>query len=193
MNREATTFSGAGSGGAVNRSDAGFSLVELAVYIVLLGVISAIVAATVLGLFRSEKTVSSLTNAASQSQVFVSILNQDIRSARELAVRDGGTRVIASVASATNPITWSCVTWVVTGSGSERAITRNGKAQLDHVRQNGVEPFFASASGADAPQGKEGTLLYNFRAADSESGIVNVDGNVSMEAQGTLGAAVHCI
>lgn len=183
----------ASSPGSVDVGDPGFSLVELAIYVALLGIISAIVAATVLGLFRSEKTVSSLTNAANQSQIFVSVLNQDVRSARELAVRDAGSTVIASVASKTSPITWSCVTWAVAGSGTERSITRNGKSMLDHVRQNGVEPFFASASGADTPKGKEGTLIYDFRAADADSGIVNVDGNVSMEAQGALGDPVHCI
>lgn len=173
--------------------DAGFSLVELAIYIVLLGILSAIVAATVLGLLRSEKTVSSLTNASNQSQVFVSVLNQDLRSAREFAVRNAGNTVIASVASKTSPIAWSCVTWTITGSGDNRTIARNGKPLLDHVRQNGSAPFFSSASGAEVPQGKEGTLLYNFRAADADSGVVAVDGNVSLEAQGTSGSPAHCI
>lgn len=173
--------------------DRGFSLTELAIYVALLGVISAIIAASIFGLFRSEKTVSSLTNAASQSQILISVLNQDVRSARELAVRDGGATVLLSVASRSTPITWSCVTWKVTGSGNNRAITRGGKTLLDHVRQHGTSVFFATASGADAPQGKEGTLVYDFLAADADSGLVTVDGNVSMEAQGTLGSTAQCI
>lgn len=180
-------------GRVLRDEDAGFSLPELAVYIVLLGIISTIVAASVLGLFRSEKTVSSLTNAANESQVFVSLLNQDVRSARELAVRNSGATVILSVANKTTPISWSCVTWAVTGSGTDRAITRNGETQLAHVRQHGVQPFFAVAAGADAPQGKEGTLLYDFRAADADSDLIAVTGTVSMEAQGTLGSPAHCI
>lgn len=173
--------------------DDGFSLTELAVYVAVLGVISAIVAASVLGLFRSEKTVTSLTNSANESQVLVSMLNQDLRSAREFAVRGGGTTLVASVAGRGTPITWECVTWQVTGAGADRAIVRDGKTVLEHVRADGASPFFATASGADVPQGKEGTLLYDFRAATDESGIILVDGNVSNEAQGTLGAPAHCI
>lgn len=180
------------------RDDSGFSLTELAVYIVVLGVISAVVAASILGLFRSEKTVSSLTNSANQSQLLVSMLNQDLRSAREFAVRNSGRTVVLSVASRTSPITWSCVTWEVSGGAdaepdSDRRITRNTVAILDHARQNGTNPFFSTASGADTPQGKEGTLLYDFRAATSDSGIINVEGSVSNEAQGVLGATAHCV
>jgi len=174
-------------------SDRGFSLTELAIYVALLGIVSAIVAASVFGLFRSEKTVSSLTNAASQSQVLISVLNQDVRSARELAVRDSGATVLLSVASTATSISWNCVTWKVVGSGTERTITRDGKPVLDHVRQHGTAAFFATASGTDVPQGKEGTLLYDFLAADTDSGLVKVNGNVSLEAQGTLGSPAQCI
>ena len=173
--------------------DRGFSIPELAVYIVLLGIISAIVAASVFGLFRSQKTVSSLTTAASESQILISVLNQDLRSARELSVRNGGTTVIASVASKSSPITWRCVTWNVAGTGSNLSITRNGKTMLQSAKQHGAAPFFATATGADVPQGKEGTLIYDFLAADKVSSMVAVDGTVSMEAQGKLGDPAQCI
>ena len=173
--------------------DEGFSLTELAVYILVFGVLAAIVAMSVLSLFRTESTVSSLTNSASESQIFVSVLNQDLRSAREVAVRDEGSRVVLSVAGDSTPITWECVTWQVTGTAGDQSIARNGAVLLEHVRANGENPFFVTASGADLPQGKEGTLHYNLRAATSESGIVNVEGVVSNEAQGQLGAPAHCI
>lgn len=175
--------------------DSGFSMTELAVYIAVLGIITLVVAASILSLFRSEKTVSSLTNSASQLQVLVSTLNKDLRSAREFAVRDSGQTVVLSVASSTSPITWSCVTWAVAGAESDpdRQIKRNGALILDHVRSNDPDPFFATASGADVPQGKEGTLLYDFRAGTDDSGTVNVEGSVSNEAQGVLGATAHCI
>lgn len=173
--------------------DGGFSLAELAVYIIVLGILAAVVAASVLGLFRSEKAVSSLTDSANESQIFISYLNRDLRSAREVAVRDGGQEVVASVASFSTPITWNCVTWKVTGSGDERTITRNGKTVLEHAQPGGGGTFFATASGVDVPQGKEGTVLYDFRVATSSSGVVPVVGTVSSEAQGTLGAPAQCI
>ena len=174
------------------REESGFSLVELAIYIVLLGIVSAIVAATVLSIFRSEKSVSGLTTSANESQLFVTVLNQDIRSARELAVRDGGARLVASVASRQSPITWTCVTWQVSGSGGEYSVTRNGNVFVENVRADGTEPFFSTASGSDVGQGEEDTVDYKFIATDDSSGRVEVRGAVSNVAQGTHGAPKHC-
>lgn len=171
--------------------DAGFSLTELAVYILVVGIISAIVAASVLSLFRSEETVSSLTNSANESQIFVNVLNQDLRSAREFAVRDEGTTVVASVATKTTPVTWSCVTWAATGTGNDRTITRNGKTLLENARPAGSAPFFATD--ADVTQGSGGSLAYDFRVATSDSGIIEVRGTVSNEAQGDADATASCI
>lgn len=108
-------------------------------------------------------------------------------------MRNGGTTVIASVASKSSPITWRCVTWSVVGSGSNVSIARNGKTMLQSARPHGVGPFFATATGTDVPQGKEGTLIYDFLAADKVSSMVTVDGTVSMEAQGKLGDPAQCI
>lgn len=173
------------------RDDAGFSLPELGVYIIIVGILAAIMAASVLSLFRSEDTVSSLTNSANESQIFVNVLNQDLRSAREFAVRDSGNTVVASVANKGTPVTWDCVTWAVTGTVDDYTITRNGHALLEHARTDGATPFFATAT--DVTQGSQGSLAYDFRVATSDSGIINVKGTVSNEAQGDTAATAHCV
>lgn len=172
--------------------DRGFSLVELAVYILVFGILMTVITAVIITLFRSEKTVSGLTNTANDSQTLVTQLNRDVRNARAFAVRDGGHRVVASVASsAAGAISWQCVNWVATGSGTNYRITRNGVALLDRTQPNGTELFFSTAGPSEISRGQSGTLTFTFRAATSDEGLIDVFGSIGNVAQGTT-APLEC-
>ncbi|MGK0741070.1 PulJ/GspJ family protein [Leucobacter sp. Z1108] len=182
-------------------ADAGFSLVELAVYIVVLGLISTVIATTMVSLFRSESTVSGLTTSASDGQNAATILRADIRNAREFRVTDGGATLTASVAGRSASITWQCVRWQVTGSGNERILTRDEKPDaagqpwntvgslpifLTEVgpRTDGATtfPFFAGG----AASGVEGTLTYSWRVGTSDGGTINIVGDTRNRTQGQV-------
>ena len=138
--------------------DAGFSLVELAIYVVLLGIISSIVASTVVVSFRSEQTVSDTTNVASSSQNFITAFSRDMRNARSAEVSSDGSTITAEVASTSGDICWNTVTWTFAGDRVER----NGGALIDAGVTSG-------SFGADNSDGvlsvtdTERTVTYNFK------------------------------
>lgn len=183
------------------RDDDGFSLSELAVYIVVLGIISAIVAAVIVTLFRSEETVSAVTTSTSDAQNAVSVLQSDIRNARTFTSAPNGRSLTASVAGrASGAISWRCVTWAVTGSGSEQALTRSERADaagvtapvptrlLEGVRAKGTTPSFF---GGSAGLGAAGILAYSMEVATVKDGVIDVSGSVRNTAQGA-GATSTC-
>ena len=175
--------------------DGGFSLVELAVYIVILGIISTIVAATTLSLFRSESTVSGLTTSASDGQNATTQLRSDIRNARQFATNSDGSTVTASVASRAASLAWQCVRWQVTGTGSDLALTRSVRGdstgQTWSTPANLLAGIQTPASGSQhfsggAASGIEGTLSYSLRINTAEDGAITVTGEARNRAQSAV-------
>lgn len=178
--------------------DAGFSLVELAVYIVVLGLISTIIAVTMVSLFRSEATVSGLTTSASDAQNAATQLRADIRNAREFRVTDSGATVTASVAGRTATLSWQCVRWQVAGSGDDRAVTRSTRPDSPASswaapgmlvtgvteRTTGAMPVPYFVGGASP--GVQGNLAYSWRIATADNGSIDVVGNASSRTQGQV-------
>ncbi|MGK0721165.1 PulJ/GspJ family protein [Leucobacter sp. W1478] len=184
--------------------DAGFSLVELAVYIVVLGLISTIIATTMVSLFRSESTVSDLTTSASDGQNAATLLRADIRNSRQFLVSgDDGETLTASVAGKSTPLEWRCVRWHVNGSGNDRTLTRdeksdnfgepwNAQASLPKFL-SGVAPLtigsnegkFFSPLGGPLP-GQGGVLTYSWKVAASDGGVINIVGDVRNRDQGQV-------
>ena len=113
---------------AATREDRGFSLVELAVYVAVLGIVSTIVATVVLSLFRTEQTVSRVTNTSNDTQILSTVFTKDVHNARSAAVGGGGTSVTLQVASTTTPLCWRDVTWAFQGGAIVRTPT-GGSAQ----------------------------------------------------------------
>lgn len=174
--------------------EAGFSLVELAVYIVIFGVISAVVVTVVISLFQSEKTVSGITNSTSGSQNMVAFLSKDIRNARQFQSSVDGTRVTASVAGAdAGGIVWQCVRWSVLGTGSDRAVVRQTKSDsagstwgantqlVGKVRPSGTDLFFVGSGAA----GSRGSLTYSMQVGTTATGVLNVGGQLGNTEQDT--------
>lgn len=103
--------------------EGGFSLVELAVYIVLLGIVTSIVAAVVMTSFRAEETVSSTTNLANSAQTVIAYLDRDIRNSPSVSPESGSSvEITLCVAgSETDVVTWHEVVW----NFSDQRITRS--------------------------------------------------------------------
>lgn len=179
----------------VSRDDHGFSLVELAVYIVILGIIATIVAATTLSLFRSEATVSGLTTSASDAQNATTMLRSDIRNARQFVTSADGATVTASIASRTTPVTWQCVRWQVSGTGADRSLARQSRTDASAqawssaaTMLSGIVPAVSGSPyfSGGAASGIKGSLSYALRVNTSDSGAINVTGDARNRAQAAV-------
>lgn len=111
-------------------SDSGFTLVELAVYIVLLGIVSAIVAAVVMTSFRAEQTVSSTTTLANSAQTVIAQLDRDVRNSSSVSPHSGSSEEIRlCVAGSQTDVTWHEVVWKF----SDEAISRSYDGGSDTI------------------------------------------------------------
>lgn len=171
--------------------DAGFSLVELAVYVVILGLISSIVAAVIVSLFRSEQTVSGITQASNTSQVVTQALTRDLRNARSFST--SGNTLTASVASAASPVTWECVQWAVDSNGDLRRKTKSNGASTwgtggviaSKVSAVGTTAYFAGGTSGTSAGTSTGTLTYSFKLPTTSSSSAEVSGQISNRSAST--------
>lgn len=147
-------------------NERGLSLVELAVYTAVFGIISTIMATMIVSLFRSEQTVTGLTESANNSQVAFRALTSDIERARQFDTNSHS--VTASVAVGADG--WECVRWSVADGNlllQKRSDTSGSAWSGPAIVAGGVGsvaglPFFSGEGHDDT-----GTLHYalSFRAA----------------------------
>ncbi len=171
-----------------DRGSAGFSLVELAVYIVVLGIISTVVATVVVSLFRSEQAVSGISSASNDSQIVSTVLTNEVRNARAMKVDDN--QVVLSVASS-NPgaVSWSCVRWVVTSgallrhevadSGTVPSNWGAGTAMATGLTRTDGRPYFAGGGTEVAAGNTTGAVAYSFALKSTSDGKLPVIGQAS--------------
>lgn len=123
---------------APRAADAGVTLTELAVYIVLLGVVGAIVAAVVVQAFRSEETVSELTSASSQGQNFSTLFRRDMANANSATVAPGGQQAVLCTFATDAATTRVPVTWSLADDQVSRAVsTAEGTVLVDRIAPGG--------------------------------------------------------
>lgn len=123
--------------------DAGFSLVEIAVYIVLLGIISSIVVAVVLTSFQAERVVSSTTSVSNSSQNFMSAFDRDVRNASLESVT--ASKVVLRVWGGDATRCRSLVTWEFSGSQITR---QKDSGAIGKIVDAGVSDGVFSAVGS---------------------------------------------
>lgn len=176
----------------LRNSDSGLTLVELAIYVIILGIFSAVVAAFVLSAFRSEQAVSGITSSTSDSQNTVLILQKDIRNARQFDVSPDGRTLTASVVGAEASPTWQCVSWEVNGAGDKQWISRNTRSDASSSEWSGAARLLGGVYEVDsstdifsgsAALGAEGTLTYALEVSTTDNGVIDVAGSVSTLGQ----------
>lgn len=174
------------------RRERGFSIVELAVYIVVLGIISTVISTVVISLFRSEETVSGITSSSNESQIISTVLGNDIRNAR--AFRVTSNSVTASVAGGGSTVTWQCVRWVVS-SGANATLTRQslpdsgtvpswgmGATMAEKVQAIGGNAYFSGGSAGAEAGTATAALNYNIGVPSAGNSVSKVAGLVSNRA-----------
>lgn len=107
-------------------SDRGLTIVELLVYSMLLVIVVALAGAMLISLMVSSKTVDTISKATTAGQLTVDSIASSIRNSSDfqLTVPSGTDQLlIARTASTNGPLTWSCVAWYysATGTGSIRS------------------------------------------------------------------------
>ena len=109
------------------RSDAGVSLVELLIYMLLAVVVLTMIAAILINSLRAESTVRASAEATSTAQLVAQSLNRGVHNASALEVVDSGSqRHSASHPSidSSSAGAWKCQAWAVV-EGEFRTTTSN--------------------------------------------------------------------
>lgn len=179
------------------RAERGFSLIELSIYIVVFGILAAVVVGVMISMFRSQVVVGETTTAANDSQVVVAMINGEVRNARRFQVNPAKTEFSASVAGTdpAQPNAWTCVRWTV--DEARGVLVRQVKpdavggygAAVDMVSDvtptDGI-PYFA----ADGGNTTTGTLRYAFDFSGAGGSPLTVSGQMSNRVFG--GASSAC-
>lgn len=174
------------------KRDQGFSLVELSVSMVVLGIIAAVVSTFMVTLFRSEQTVQGIASSSNDSQVMTVALAKDLRNARSFTTTD--TSVTASVSTPGSELGWQCVRWTVDPVAGTLARQQwpdrdvgasAGAAQAPSgVIAHGItaldpDGFFFGGTPATQSGSTTGTLEYRLRVATSGENTLEVSGRIS--------------
>ncbi len=98
-------------------TEAGYTLVELLVYSLLLVVVLTIVGAMLINLITVERQVRATTTATTSAQLAADSVSNGIRNSRAFLVRDtallgsGDELLLATTAGSGDPVSWHCRAW----------------------------------------------------------------------------------
>jgi prepilin-type N-terminal cleavage/methylation domain-containing protein len=110
---------------STRRGDEGFSLIELLVTTMLLGLVLAVVVSIYASTSQVERTVNSVTTSATDAQLAATSIERGVRSASEVRLSGvGSTLLVARVPGSADTISWSCVAWYYSASGDGKVYTR---------------------------------------------------------------------
>jgi Tfp pilus assembly protein PilW len=106
---------------AIEKSEQGFSLIELVVYSMLLVLVIGVAGGMLVSVMVNSKTVNALSDATTAGQLTVDSIDSSIRNSSDfqLTVPSGTDQLlIARTASTNGPLTWSCIGWYYSASGT---------------------------------------------------------------------------
>ncbi|GAB3028522.1 hypothetical protein GCM10027052_00060 [Parafrigoribacterium mesophilum] len=95
-------------------SEKGFTLIELLVYMLLTGLVLAIVGAMMINTMRTSNTVSSVTDASSAGQLVAHSVEKGIRNSSDFLLTSptgNDQLLLARTALGGDPIQWMCAAW----------------------------------------------------------------------------------
>lgn len=133
--------------------DGGFSLVELIIYVLLASLLLGTMAMILINSWRTQKSVTSVSEATNTGQVMGSAVERAMRNALAFDVDGTGTilRVRTSLGGALACQGFLLTTGqarITTSSGALSTNTNNWSNWASSVVQNGSTPFFAETGDA---------------------------------------------
>lgn len=170
------------------RRQEGLSLVELAVYIVVLGLISTIMATSISSSFRAETVVADTTQVSNQTQLVNTLLGNDARNARSVNAKNpvtgaltplangSYTSITFEVARQTGALCWEPVTWAFVGDKLQRTTASGTASHIDIPISNGT--FVVSGR----------TIEFSYDLASGGAAQKNASGSVVLGPAGQTGA-----
>jgi len=102
-------------------SERGFTLIELLVYSMLLVLVVGVAGGMLISVIVNSNTVNAVSNATTAGQLTVDSIDSSIRNSSDfqLTIPSGTDQLlIARTASTSGPLTWSCVGWYYSASGT---------------------------------------------------------------------------
>lgn len=147
-------------------SASGFTLIELLVYMMLAGLVLAIVGVMMINTLRTSKTTASVTEASNAGQLVSQSVEKGIRNSSDFFLNPVGSDqlLIARTAMGGATLTWKCAAWYYSAAGegsirytiSDAAIAAPDPATLATwtLLDEGIEPIapattIFSLSGSD--------------------------------------------
>lgn len=107
--------------------DAGLTLIELLVTVLLLGLVVSAVAGVMISMFSAQRTVASVTQKTTAAQAAASGIADGVRNASDLALTapSGSNQLlVVRTANSDATLTWSCRAWYFdAAAGALRATT----------------------------------------------------------------------
>ena len=112
-------------------SAVGFTLIELLVYMMLIGLVLAIVGTMMVNTMRTSSTVTSVTEASDAGQLAAHSIEKGIRNSSDFRLTPVGSDqfLVARTALSGATLTWKCAAWYYSaaGDGSIRYTTSDAE------------------------------------------------------------------
>jgi len=159
--------------------DRGFTLVELIVYMALLGIVLTIATTLLLNATRTQSTVQGASVATSTGQLVLTSVKTAVRNSTGLQISDNGKLLIARVPDGDS---WVCQAWYYDASkgGSVYTTTKASRSAINTASAgsdwtllarkagHGLSSIFAPIT-TDAPTGAAVTVNLNMDTSGQEA------------------------
>lgn len=163
--------------GHTHESAEGFTLIELLVYMMLIGLVLAIVGAMMINTMRTSSTVASVTGASNAGQLAARSIEKGIRNSSDFLLTSPGGNdqlLLARTALGGSTLTWVCAAWYYSANGdgsiryktSNTAIATPDAATLATwtLLTEGVKP--ATGTSIFSTSGEQLSIAFHATAAD---------------------------
>ena len=130
------------------RSDSnGFTLIELMIYMALVGMVFVVVGGLLVNALQTQKTVRSASHAINTGQLVLDSIEASVRNGSGMEVADAGTLLVVRIPSGTS---WACRAWFFdpTDDGSVYMTTQPDRSAITTASASSNWTLLAEDAGA---------------------------------------------